>query len=49
VKIYRSVQCTYAGTEGLTTRKENTEKRPQGANANLEEDVEQVDTWNFLP
>lgn len=47
MKIYRSVQCTYAGTEGLRTRK-NTEKRPGGANAKLEEDVEEVDPWNIL-
>jgi hypothetical protein len=39
----------YAGTEGLRTRKENTEKTPEGANANLEENVEEVDPWNFLP
>jgi len=48
-KIYRSVQCTYASTEELRTRKENTEKRPGGENAKLEEDVEEVDPWNFLP
>jgi hypothetical protein len=48
-KKYRSVQCTYAGTEGLKTRKENTKKKPGGANAKLEEDVEEVDPWNFLP
>jgi hypothetical protein len=49
VNIYRSVQCTYASTEGLRTRKENSEKRRGGANAKLEEDVEDVDPWNFLP
>ena len=36
MKIYRSVKCTYAGTERLRTRKEKTEKRREGANAKPE-------------